>query len=116
MNRSKQGDMGIKTVVVLVMGLALVSVHSAELDSHHHMHHKRHFYNLNVVLPFSGSRFLEPSFPPEKGAQCPNGEGRPLATSDRLAGCLIRYSGNLLLFVAARSKKAAARCHYRDQP
>jgi hypothetical protein len=23
------------------------------LDSHHHMHHKRHFNNLNVVLPLA---------------------------------------------------------------
>lgn len=23
------------------------------LDSHHHMHHKRHFHNLNVVLPLA---------------------------------------------------------------
>jgi putative tryptophan/tyrosine transport system substrate-binding protein len=30
MNRSKQGDMGIKTTVVLLVGLALASVHIAE--------------------------------------------------------------------------------------
>ena len=30
MNRSKQGGMGIKTIVVLLVGLALVSVHFAQ--------------------------------------------------------------------------------------
>ncbi len=27
------------------------------LDSHHHMHHKRHFYNLNVVFPLADMVF-----------------------------------------------------------
>jgi sterol desaturase/sphingolipid hydroxylase (fatty acid hydroxylase superfamily) len=27
------------------------------LDSHHHMHHKRHFSNLNVVLPLADAIF-----------------------------------------------------------
>jgi sterol desaturase/sphingolipid hydroxylase (fatty acid hydroxylase superfamily) len=45
------------------------------LDSHHHMHHKRHFNNLNVVLPLADILF---------GTLIP--ARQHLATPDREAG------------------------------
>ena len=51
------------------------------LDSHHHMHHKRHFNNLNVVLPVADMLF---------GTLIPGKEH--LATPNREAGARQQYA------------------------